>query len=312
MTGTLDIEASEFDLTPGDRLLRKELHERWGGRQQGGISPSRTTPNIFIFWNPAVGEKHGYYDEVRSDGRFYYTGAGQYGDQRMKDANLALLNHAASGRSVRLFAGAGGEVEYVAELEIDQTDPYYETEAPETDDGPLRRVFVFRFDVLQGSPRGARSRLEEAFGNTVEDVPVEARWTEKFFVRPSGDEYEAERREQALVLDAQSFLRSRGADVSRLKIVPPGERRPIFCDLFDRTHKVLIEAKGSVTRESIRMAIGQLVDYQRFAPPGTRLAILLPERPREDLRDLLSAAGVGLIFPKPPASFADEGLGLFE
>jgi hypothetical protein len=49
------------------------LHARWGGRQQGGISPSRSTPNIFIFWSPAVGEKHGYYDEFRSDGCFYFA-----------------------------------------------------------------------------------------------------------------------------------------------------------------------------------------------------------------------------------------------
>src|SRR3954447_21543245 len=74
-----------FDLQPGDRITRKELHERWGGRTQGGISPSASTPNIFIFWSPALGEKHGYYDEFRSDGCFYYTGKGQYGDQEMHD-----------------------------------------------------------------------------------------------------------------------------------------------------------------------------------------------------------------------------------
>jgi hypothetical protein len=286
-----------FDLKPGDVILRKELHQRWGGRQQGGISPSRTSPHIFIFWSPAIGEKHGYYDEFRSDGCFYYTGKGQYGDQRMKDANLALLNHASDGRSVHLFAGAGGDVEYVGELEIDRDEPYYETEGPETDDGPLRRVFVFKFHPVSGEPRGPRSRLEEALGQTVEDVPIENRWTEKFFVRPSGETYEAERREQELVLGLESYLRALGHDVSRLKIVPPGERRPIFCDLVDKTRNVLIEAKGSVTRDAVRMAIGQLMDYRRFAPEGAQLAVLLPEAPREDLRDLLGSAGVGAIYP---------------
>ena len=47
-----------FDLTPGTTIVRKELHDLWGGRRQGGISPSSESPNIFIFWSPAVGEQH--------------------------------------------------------------------------------------------------------------------------------------------------------------------------------------------------------------------------------------------------------------
>jgi hypothetical protein len=45
------------------------------------------------------------------------------------------------------------------------------------------------------------------------------------------------------------------------------------------------------------MAIGQLADYSRFehAPP-TR-AVLVPERPRRDLVDLLRSTRIGLIYP---------------
>src|SRR5436305_6122811 len=149
-----------FELGPGDTITRKELHERWGGRTQGGISPSRSTPNIFIFWSPAVGEQHGYFDEWRDDGCFYYTGAGQFADQRMRDVNLALLRHAEDGRAVHLFHGAGGEVRYEGELGIDPAEPYYETEAPETGGGPLRKVFVFKFRPVTAVPEGPRSRLE--------------------------------------------------------------------------------------------------------------------------------------------------------
>jgi hypothetical protein len=300
-----------FDLAPGATILRKDLHARWGGRTQGGISPSRSTASIFIFWEPAVGEKHGYYDEFRGDGHFYYTGAGQYGDQRMRDANLALLNHQQGGRRVHLFAGAGGQVEYVGELELDAEEPYYETEAPETDDGPLRRVYVFNFRQLTGEPRGPRSRLEPVLGPEIEDVPIENRWTERFFVRPAATEYEAERREQELVRRLEDHLRSRGHDVSRLKIVPPGERRPIFCDLVDKTANVLIEGKGSVAREAIRMALGQLLDYRRFARQDVRLAVLLPERPREDLLRLLENAEVEAVWPSG-GTFADTAGGVFD
>ena len=99
-------------------------------------------------------------------------------------------------------------------------------------------------------------------------MPIENRWTEKFFVNPSAEQYEAERREQALVLELEAYLRRQGHDATRLKIVPAGEKRPIFCDVYDKTAGVLIEAKGTVAREALRMAIGQLMDYRRFAPSG--------------------------------------------
>jgi hypothetical protein len=54
-----------------------------------------------------------------------------------------------------------------------------------------------------------------------------------------------------------------------------------------------VEAKGSVERGAIRMALGQLLDYRRFVPHA-RCAVLLPEQPRADLVALIRSAGVGL------------------
>ncbi len=88
-----------------------------------------------------------------------------------------------------------------------------------------------------------------------------------------------------------------GHDVGRLKIVPTGEYRPIFCDLYDKTTKTLVEAKGSVTREAVRMAIGQLLDYRRFVDEPVRLSVLLPEQPRPDLMALLESVDVEAQWP---------------
>jgi hypothetical protein len=57
------------------------------------------------------------------------------------------------------------------------------------------------------------------------------------------------------------------------------------------------------------MAIGQLADYRRFSPNGTRLALLVPERPRADLLALLASAGVHAIWPEGDG-FKAEGLDL--
>ena len=52
---------------------------------------------------------------------------------------------------------------------------------------------------------------------------------------------------------------------------------------------MLYEAKGSAERMSIRLALGQVLDYGRYVE-GSRLAILLPEAPAADLVELLEAA----------------------
>jgi hypothetical protein len=147
-------------------------------------------------------------------------------------------------------------------------------------------------------PSFGRSKLDRLPEPGVAEVAIENRWTEKYFVNPSADEYEAERREQALVLELEAYLRRRGHDVNRLMIVPPGEKRSTFCDVYDKTAGILVEAKGTVAREELRMAIGQLLDYRRFAPNGTRLGVLLPERPRADLEALLESADVHAIWPE--------------
>ncbi|HEX6943206.1 MAG TPA: hypothetical protein VF128_09790 [Gemmatimonadaceae bacterium] len=69
----------------------------------------------------------------------------------------------------------------------------------------------------------------------------------------------------------------------------------LYTDLFDKTRGILVESKGAVTRESIRMAIGQLFDYQRFIEPKPGLAVLLPTLPRDDLLDLLRGLRITVI-----------------
>jgi len=68
---------AEWTLQPGEAIERKKLHEDFGGRTQGGIGPSRSSPNVFIFSDPVAGEPHGYFDGWRDDICFHYTGEGQ-------------------------------------------------------------------------------------------------------------------------------------------------------------------------------------------------------------------------------------------
>lgn len=300
----------DWDLEPGASVERSALQAKYGGRTQGGIGPSRKTPNVLIFSDPVSGERHGYYDGW-ADGCFHYTGEGQYGDQQLKSGNASILNHEAEGRALRVFAGARGTVTYLDEFELDQAEPYYWTDAPETGDGPPRQVVVFRLRPKHIEPGRPSMKLAPILDGPVsEDVPIEQQQTERAFVTPNHQPYEAERREQRLVLELEAFLRRREHEVSRKRIVPPGEARPLFTDLYDATTGTLVEAKGTVERNSIRMAIGQLADYKRFVDDGKpqQLAVLVPSEPRPDLRDLLASQGIGWIYPNGEG-FTDSSRG---
>jgi hypothetical protein len=296
-------------LLPGETIERKLLHERYGGRTQGSISPSRSSPNVMAFTDPIAGEPHGYVDNWFSDGCFHYTGEGQRGDQLMKSGNATILHHAKDGRALRLFRGARGQVLYEGEFVLATDVPsYYKTDAPETGNGPIRSVIVFRLQPLNTPPRPSSSRFDQLGASEVEDVPVEQQLTEKVFVAPHHKTYEAERREQTLLLAFHDKLIEEEHAVGRLKIVPPGEIKPLFSDLIDRTTNTLYEAKGTVTREAIRMAVGQLLDYSRFVQPQLRLALLLPELPREDLQRFVKSAGIEIVW-RDGKKFRDSGDG---
>jgi len=72
----------------------------------------------------------------------------------------------------------------------------------------------------------------------------------------------------------------------------------LVCDAYDKVTDTLIEAKSSSSRQDIRMAIGQLFDYQKFLKPGAKLAILLPAAPEKSASDLLSDLGIKILVNK--------------
>lgn len=66
-------------------------------------------------------------------------------------------------------------------------------------------------------------------------------------------------------------------------------------DAFDQSRALLIEAKADTRRESVRMALGQLLDYERFFDGPVNRAVLLPARPADSLVELLRCHAVTII-----------------
>ena len=68
----------EWALEIGDTVRRRQIHRQYGGGQQGGISSSSRTSDIFIFTNPARGSRYGYdlHEGLQPDGSLLTPGRG--------------------------------------------------------------------------------------------------------------------------------------------------------------------------------------------------------------------------------------------
>lgn len=77
-----------------DKLYkRRELHDKYGGNRQGGISYPRNSPFIMIF-SGERGKEFGYEDYwVENTDTFIYTGEGQEGDMRFDRGNREIRDH---------------------------------------------------------------------------------------------------------------------------------------------------------------------------------------------------------------------------
>jgi len=96
--------------------------------------------------------------------------------------------------------------------------------------------------------------------------------------------------------------------VVRYKIKTPGTSSSQFTDLADAHSAIVYEAKGVTNRTSVRLALGQILDYGRYVKKhvdGAELALLLPKRPPGDMISLLESLGAGCVVETAPGAFVD-------
>lgn len=134
-----------MELEAGNIYVRKEVHAAFGGSQQGGITPTKDSNKVFI-WSNESGPHHGYQDGWSSDGSiYYYTGAGQHGDQDI-DAqrhNGRLLRHSENEDEVLLFIGQkgpGGLWKYECKLSLIDYEYFQTKDANEKNRRAVRFV----------------------------------------------------------------------------------------------------------------------------------------------------------------------------
>ena len=296
----LDLEKNIWNIEVGQIIKRSDLHDSFGGGRYGGIEPSAQTPNIFLFTSPKSSEHFGYnFDEELEDGTFNYTGDGQTGDQDLHSGgNKSLIEHRHTNRALRLFQSTDqiGFVQYLGEFELGNFEPIYRI-GPDKD-RVERKVLVFHLIPVGVTKKISQTSVDQRIGNvTRQGIEQNTSQTHERSIPES--KTIATRVEGQLQKRYEEFLRSQGFDIGTLKIQVP-ESSTLKLDIVDFTNKKVIEVKAGITRNYIREAIGQVLDYvfqiKRINNEVFKPCILIPGKPSLDLIELLKDLSIELIW----------------
>lgn len=112
-----------------------------------------------------------------------------------------------------------------------------------------------------------------------------------------------QQKEAALLTRFRRYLlKAHGGEFVRCRIrLPYGS---LVTDTMDVSTGTLYEAKSNADRETVRTALGQVLDYGRYTRDAL-LAVLLPDRPPADVVDLLEQHNIGCVVEIEPDIFAD-------
>lgn len=167
---------------------RRDIHDVYGGQQQGGICTPSQHSVIFIFTGSS-GEQHGYADGW-AERVFRYFGEGQIGDMVFERGNRAIRDHLVDGRDLLVFQTRGREgVRFLGQFQC----AGYSFEAAPDRERNQRTTIVFELvpanvgellrDVEQGVEEfeldadlpGLRARALEAARSTPQIAGIAAR-----------------------------------------------------------------------------------------------------------------------------------------
>jgi 5-methylcytosine-specific restriction protein A len=137
------LPSTDVVFSPGRVYRRRDLHAKFGGQRQGGISTPAKAPFIFLITGDS-GKQHGYSDEWTDDGVFHYTAEGQRGDMRFVGGNRAIRDQVKDGKALQVFEQDKKDKRFLRYLgEMEYAEHAYQ-EAPDTDGNQRNAITTFR------------------------------------------------------------------------------------------------------------------------------------------------------------------------
>ena len=149
---------------------KRDLHERFGGQRQHGISTPSDQDFIMLFTGES-GQSYGYHDGWGENGVFRYCGEGKIGDMLFQKGNKAIRDHAANGKTLHLFQALGKSkpVRYLGEFACAS----YEYSRGDDEEGNDRKTIFFHL-VQSSAEHSAQVVSLEAAEPAAEDVDLKS------------------------------------------------------------------------------------------------------------------------------------------
>lgn len=295
-----------FPYQLGETFLRREVHEKVGGSFRHGMTSCSAGTEFLLFHDKKKSVKFGYHvwEGLQADGKFHYTGQGTRGDQSLTKSNLALIRASELGNPIHLIESVDGVCTYLGEFLLDDPN-FFMKEAPDDLQESLRQVFVFRL-----IPKTFFQGLTPSDSVVLKMTGVSKPWIPPKFSDLHRDQSPNSassilRSEFKLQNEFGLFLLSHGHKVLSYDFKFPEASGTLKPDFWIEDLGMIVEAKPSTSREHVRLAIGQVLDYVHLAAYlGLKMkpAILLPGIPSSDLVDLLKDLGIQL-FHKTGVTF---------
>ena len=166
MVDTTNQDALHFDI--GRRYVRSsDIHDRFGGSRQSGISVSASYPAIFLFTGRS-GAQYGYADSWTDDGTYLYTGEGRTGDMAFTRGNRAIRDHLANGKDLHLFetAGKGDPCRYVGTFIC---AGWHQDKGPDWN-GTTRNAIVFHLIPLEDVGNSSQIAVVDVDGLSLSEL----------------------------------------------------------------------------------------------------------------------------------------------
>lgn len=292
----------EWTLLRGQTILRRKLHDIYGGIRQGGISPSTRTNNVFLFSDDAANYEHGYErDYWEDDVTFLYCGDGQIGNQTLNGRNGTILNHLTHGRKLRLFSPVAGIVSYLGELEIDSSNPFIFKRGTGRD-GRDRDVVMFRLKrVLSTAELTSQQHLETKesdFGSSYKFVDE----TMSEISRVTLFERDPNLLDRALRLHSttQNMVANWVISYGLLPLSPNNQTCDFDIAWESDYGRVVCEIKSLSTENEIhqfRLGLGQVLEYSHSLSAIPLLGFSSKPQ-RSDILEVAKKSGVGVLWPE--------------
>jgi len=295
-----------FPINIGQKRTKKEIHGLVGGSDQHAMTSCMNGAAFLIFYDPKKSRKNRYdlWEGQQIDGSFWYTGQGLVGNQKMTRSNSGLVKAAESGKPIHFFRRPeigvkrekGNPYEYVGLVVLGEP-PYEVKTAPDTR-GNERQVFVFRLVTFGGMSveTSEKMNLEGIVLDTAVWVPLQSEFAQLADIERNARAAELE--ENKLQNRFGKYLSQNGLEPERVFIRIGDMKGSLNPDFVVKQWGFVVEAKPTLSREHVRLAIGQVLDYAflfKRARIDLKPAILLPGRPQEDLLELIMSLDITVI-----------------